>query len=392
MQMIKTFNWILIIGMTMLFSSCIERYFPEATGGFKPRIVINGTLNSENGEQEVVISESTSPENPKFVPLSGCTVTVEDDQGDSFPFIESAEDPGHYRATINGYYVAIGWRYRLSVKTPQGKQYVSSFEKMLACPDVDSVYYELASKPTSDPDVDENGLQFYLDFKADDSYGHYFRWEVIETYEYHSTFPLERWTDDEGYHDLIVPDSSNFFCYKTANVGSIFLLSTKGFTENRYNRYKLHFVNDRTQRLLHQYSLLVKQYSISKDAYNYWLNLKENNQESINLFTKQPANVKGNIYNVNDTTDRALGYFGVTAGRSKRIMIKSVEGLSFDQVPYCKVRPLQGPVLPDQLPLYFASYYNEVGERVSGVTNPDCIFCQMHGGTTEKPPYWDNWN
>lgn len=377
----------LIIISQVSFLSCIERYYPGNELDFIPGLMIDASITPDEGEQEIVISLSSSPDHPEFIPVSGCKVTVEDDNGNNFSFPES-DQSGHYRGIFDGQLVIIGSKYRLSVITPQGKSYLSSFEELMPCPQVDSVYYEMEFRPTTDSKVNEDGLQFLLDFKGNEHDGHFFRWQVVETYEYHSTFPLDKWRDDNlVYHDLPKPDYSNFICYKTTNLGNIFVLSTEGFSSNNYKRFRLHFVNNLTQRLQHRYSILVKQYSVSKGAYQYWENLRKNNQESVDLFGRQPANVKGNIYNVNDSTEHTLGYFSISAVNSKRIMVRSVPGMSFRKVFYCKAIPIEGPLPPDG-PIYYAMAEKN-GEPVPGTTNEECIFCTILGGTTVKPPYWD---
>lgn len=370
-----------------LVTSCIERYIPDSELDFVPNLIIDATISPDEGEQEIVISESSSPESPEFIPVSGCKVTVEDDKGHRFNFSES-DQSGHYRGVIDGQFVIIGSKYRLSVVTPQGKNYISSFEELMPCPPVDSVYYEIESRPTTDPEKNEDGLQFLINFEGSQTDGRFYRWQVEETYEYHSSFPLDRWRDEDLHvHDLTLPDYSNFVCYKTANLGDIFVLSTEGFASNSYKKFKLQFVNNLTQRLQHRYSILVRQYSISKGAYQYWESLKKNNQESVDLFGRQPANVKGNISNVNDSTEQTLGYFSVSSVNSKRIMIYSVPGMKFDQVFYCKAIPIDGPLPPDGA-IYFA-WTEWGGVKVLGTTNEECIFCPILGGTTEKPSYWD---
>ena len=386
MRTIKISTWIFALGI--LTTSCIERYFPESETNFIPKLVIAGSISADEGDQEVVISESSSSDMPVFSPVSGCTVFVEDEKGNRLPFYESAE-AGHYRGKFEGSLVIVGSRYRLSVKTPSGKQMLSKYEKLMPCPVVDSVYYELQSKPTTDPEKRENGLQFYVDFKGNENYGNFFRWQLIETFEYHSTWPLDRWLDWDGVHDLTKPDYSNFICYKTDVLNDIFVLSTDGFSQNNFSKYKLHFVKDQIQKLQHKYSLLVRQYSLTKSAYNYWENIRKNNQESVDLFGRQPANVKGNIYNLNDTTDLALGYFSISTTRAKRIMISSVQGLKFDKVYRCKALVIDGPIPTDERPFYFAIDYDANGVRYVGRAGAECIFCTMLGGTTEKPPYWD---
>ncbi|HAH25205.1 MAG TPA: hypothetical protein DCL77_15845 [Prolixibacteraceae bacterium] len=381
----------LIIGILFaggLITSCIERYFPGYESEFIPQLVIEGTISPDEGEQEIVISNSSSPDDPKFIAVSGCGVQVEDEKGNQFNFPESTV-AGHYRGRIDGDKVIIGTHYRLLVQTPEGKQYASSYEELLPCPPIDSLYFDLETKLTSDPNKNLNGLQFYIDFKGNDSYGHYYRLEAIETYEYHSKWPLDKWQDRwGGRHNLEEPDFSNFICYKTTKLRNIFDLSTDGFSKNSYSNYRLHFVKDQTQQLQYKYSLLVNQYSLDKKAFNYWENLRKNNQETVDLFGKQPSWIKGNIYNVNDTTDFALGYFGVSTVQSKRIMVHPFEGLSFDKAQDCKAYPISGK-LPTMQLLYFANDLDENFEPYEGIAAAECIFCQLLGGTTQKPSYWD---
>jgi len=386
MKIINSKIWILLAGL--IVSSCIERYFPETEFNFTPKLVISGTITTENTEQEIDISLSSPSEKPEFIPASGYKVTVEDRKGNSFPFFESG-NTGRYLGTPKAGFLVFDGNYRLNVKAPDGKVYVSEYEVLSPSPEVASVYYGLETRQTKDPKISEGGLQFFVDFEADNNYGRFYRWQLVETYEYHSTWPLDKWLDYDGRHDLPFPDYSNYVCYKTTAMDDIFVLSTDGFTRNEFEKYKLHFVKDQTQQLLHKYSLLIKQYSLSETAYNYWENLRKNNQETVNMFGKQPANVKGNIYNLNDTTDVPLGYFGVSDVQSKRIMVQPVQGLHFDHVYKCIALVIDGPLPPDERPLYFAIGYDAKGEPYLGLAGPECIFCTMLGGTTEKPSYWD---
>jgi hypothetical protein len=338
--------------------------------------------------QEIVISQTSSPDDPRFFPLSGCSVTVEDEKGGFYHFFESF-DAGHYTGQIDGSKVIIGAKYRLSVTTPGGEQYKSSFEELLPSPPVDSVYFELQTKQTNDPENNLNGLQFYADFKADDTYGHYFRYELIETFEYHSRYPLQKWQDEYDHmHLLESPDYSNFVCYKTTKLRNIFVLSTNGLSNNSFPHFKLHFVKDHTPLLMIRYSLLVNQYSMDRKAYTYWETLRKNNQEATDLFGKQPAMIKGNIVNVNDSSDVALGYFGVSSIQRRRIMVNPIAQLSFDNASYCKAQKIFGAI-PKKTRTYFAVDVDDEGNSYQGIAEPECVICQLMGGTTDKPSYWD---
>jgi len=382
---------LVVILICLLSNSCVERFYLNKEDDFNPKLVIEGTFTNEDGEQEIVISNLSSPESPRFFPVSGCMVAIEDDKGHTFSMPESVE-PGHYRGLVNDSYIIIGARYRLLVKTSKGIQYESSFEELLPCPPVNSVYYELETKQTSDPKVNIDGIQFFTDFQGDDTYGRFYRWKLEETFEYHSTWPVSMYLDENDTLQIIVPDDySDFICYKSEKIGDIFTLSTNGFSQNSYMKYPFHFVNNQTQRLMNHYCLMVKQYSLSESAYNFWENLRKNNQESEDLFGKQPANVKSNIYNKNDSSEVVLGYFGVSAVSSKRIHVYRVPGISFGQVKFCQtINSSSDPdSMPKSRPLYFAPMINDDGSITWVWAETSCFICTTMGGTTEKPSYWN---
>ena len=83
-----------------------------------------------------------------------------------------------------------------------------------------------------------------------------------------------------------------------------------------------------------QYSILVKQYSISKSEFDFWDNLKKINDKSGDIFEYQPYPVNSNIHNVNNTKDRVLGYFQVSAVKQKRKNILYSDIVGFTCHPF----------------------------------------------------------
>ena len=218
--------------------------------------------------------------------------------------------------------------------------------------------------------------------------GRLYRLQLEETWEYHSTWSINRFIDENDNLQIVPEDFSNYVCYKTDPIYDIYTLSTVGFTQNRYARYPLHFVNNETQRLLYHYSLLIKQYSLTPGAYNYWENLRKNSKETSSLYYRQPVPLNGNIRNLNDTTEKVLGYFGVSQVNQKRIHIRFIPGMTFNKVKYCP--EIIKPYASLERPLYLFPYNNKDGTILWTWSDTDCFFCQMHGGTTQRPSYWDD--
>ncbi len=380
-----------IVFMMFLLTSCVERYYIDEHIENIPKLVVDGIVSNESDTQKIVLSKTSSTEDPEFLPYSACFVQVIDEEGNSFGFEESPDEPGHYYGHIAEDYLSEGSNFRLQISTPENKHYSSTFEKYSPSPSIDTVYYEIQSIPTSEPGELIDGAQFYLDFLASDDYGQKYLFRLEESFEYHSTWPIRAYIDETGFH-ASPADYSKFICYKTSELPQIFLLSTSNLTENTYIKYPLHFVDDHTQRLLYNYSLLIKQYSLSESAYEFWKILKENNQDEEGLFAKQPSVIKSNISNDDHPDEIALGYFGVSSVVTYRLILKTVEELSFRKVPYCKpIYPDAGlPIAPR--PLYLVRMRNPKdpeGPMVWGYSGSECFDCTLLGGTVDKPPFFD---
>jgi hypothetical protein len=393
----RTFILIILIGY--LAVSCVERYYPDMEADSSSRIVVDAVINDQDSIQQVRLSKTSPPFYPKILPLTGCTVTINDIQNNEFRFQELSGQPGVYEGIIDKSALQIGNKFRLHFSTSSGEEYESGYEELLPCPPVDSVYYEVKSVLTNDPDVDLDGAQFYIDFKAPEDYGRYYRWQIDETWEYHSTFKIRMYyaaSENNPWVGKIykVIIDSLFCCYKIQTVDDIFVLSTTGLVENSCRKYKLHFVDDHTQKLMFKYSLLIKQYSISENAYYYWAGLDKNNQESGGLFDRQPEMVKSNVINTGNSGEVVLGYFSVSSKRTKRIIISDIRGLYFRDVPWCKASKLTQDFLRystrEEWPIYLVMVWDAVEDDfVLGTAPPECFDCRLLGGTTKKPDYWD---
>lgn len=388
MQIIK--RGIILVSFLLVIVACIDRYYLDEQITPSSKLVIDATIKNDTSAQLIKLSTSSSPDNPKYVPYSNCKVIVVDDKGQEYVFEESFNQEGYYYGVIDKANLMVGAKFQLSIETPNEENYVSEFEEMLPAPEIDSLYYDLTSIPTADPLINIDGVQFYLDFYANSNFPKNYRFELSETYEYHSTWPMRSYLDENGTFVNEPADYSKFVCYGGALIPDIFILSTSNLTENKYIKFPLHFVNDHTQRLLYNYSILLKQLTLSESAYNYWDIMKSNNQEAGGLYSVQPAAVKGNVFNVDNPEVRALGYFGVSSVKELRLTIKGgIEELSFSDVPYCMAFVPEVGYPPDPRPLYLAYTKDKYGNLVLGYAETECFDCTLLGGSVDKPWFFE---
>lgn len=379
---------ILILFINTFLFSCVDRYYIDDQVEFTPLLVIDGTITDEEEYQEISVSQSTELNQQKFNPLSGCYVMVSDLNGNEFEFHYTSYNQNYY-GNIPMQYLIPGNAFKVTV-IYNGKTYESDFEEMTACPTVDSVYYETKIESFEDNSLKaQTGVQFYVDLRIADQYSKYYRWKVEETYEYHATWPIEEYW--AGRWVNVGQDYSYYICYKTEPVKELFSVSTQ-YVDNVYLKYPLNFVDNTTQRLYFKYSLLTKQYSITKEAYDYWQLLMANSQESGGLFDKQPADIRGNVYCVDDEDEKVLGYFGVSSVNTKRIFVDK-PAIDFTDDLFCTQVLLEMPTpiyssTPDEWPYYVAPVpYGESGGI--WVAPFECFDCRLSGGSIVKPDFWE---
>jgi hypothetical protein len=383
---VKLTGILVLLGMIGMQDSCIEEYIPDIEAGESRKYVVSGQLTTEREEQVISVALASSIRHPGPVPLNDCTVRIADENGNSFAGTEF--EGGKYRIRIPRGNLIAGLSYRLEITTPAGASLVSDFEELLDCPDIDSVYFTRESLPTNDPGVFIEGIQFYLDLDARGYENAYYKFDVEETWEYHSEYPLEWYYDGEFLHHVEPWDYSHSVCWKTRIIPDIFILNTAELQNNTYRRYLFHFVDNTTQRLVYLYSILVKQYAVSQQAYVYWDQLRMNNVEQESLYETQPLPVQGNLKNLTDPEQPVLGNIVVSSVKTKRIFVKDVPDLEINFQPDCAVSLLRYGLRDLTPDVYRYPVYLYIDRNGFFELTPECIFCEMMGGSVTPPPYW----
>ena len=373
----------ILIALLLMCGSCIEPFTPQIEGS-QEVLVINGIITDRSGPHHVVISRSTPYNDPSFVPVSGCVVTVEDEEGLNFTYDETG--PGVYEVYLNSEHLQTGKSYSLYVSTPDGNEYRSDYDTLLVCSPIDSIYYEVKRQGTTDPEITLNGIQFYLDVVGSSAPSSSYRWLLEETWEY--TAPYK--SDFIWFGGPVLPNLSDtvYTCYRTNPVKSIYSASTRYLSVNNLKRSPLHYVSDETPRIKIKYSVLVEQHSLTNRAFGYWDKMESQTSGGGGLYESQPSSTIGNIYNVNDPSEKVLGYFYATQVQQKRLTFTN--HFDFDVEGYrCKLDTVQYlSDLDDDYPYYLFSL-NDFGIGPPWLTGKEyCFDCRLYEGTNTPPEFW----
>jgi len=380
MRRIRICLWFCLLA----WQACIKPYDPGIEGSDALKYVVSGGVTDTAGWQVVTVSRTSPMGSPEYLPVSGCTVEIRDDKGNTWPLSESR--PGSYQGWLDDGLISPGTSCKVRVVLPGGDERESAYDRIPEGPPAGPVYYGIEDYVSADPGQNRKIMQFYTDLNGTGSESRFYRWELEETWEYQAAYPEEYYYDGI-FHQFDPPDYTNYTCWITGPVKNVFTLSTVNMTQNKYTKFPLHFIDGKTSRLSILYSLLVKQMAISEGAYNYWDQMRINSNEQGGLYEKQPLAVRGNMINKTHPEQEVLGFFQAASVSSSRYFFSQVEGLPLEFDDHCYEEGLGKfgfkEFSVNDYPVYF-TYVNGVVK----ILNRDCIDCRKAGGTTSKPDFW----
>jgi hypothetical protein len=379
-------NKYLVFILFLIFAqSCIKEFEPDFKDSIIEKYVVEGTLKNEEGWQTVTVSKTSSLSDEEFVPILNCEVAIIDELGNEKVMTDLSD--GTYGTYVESDFLVIGRGYKVKVVTPENEILESEFDELSATPELIPPTYQIENQAISEISTTIDGLQFYIDLNAEENESQYYRWVLTETWEYHAKYPVEYYYDG-SFHQLVPPDSSEFYCWKTQKVDEIFVLSTENLSSNSFSNFPLHFVGNNTPKLGVLYSLKIDQISISKAAYEYWKQLGDNQSTGGGLYTSQPIAVKGNMKNRSNPDEDVLGFFQASSISSFRIFVDTPNGLDMNFSDLCYPIPFErsfSEINPILYPVYLETVNDQ---RSNNIMNDECLFCTLRGGSTTKPDFW----
>jgi len=371
---------ILFVIPLLVSSSCREEFMPDVEK-YDNLLVVDGMITNEPGPYTIRLSRSSNVNKPDYNPLPDCHVILHEKEGSSEVLKEA--EPGVYKTDSSGIRGQAGKSYKLEINTPDGDHYESDFIPMQPPVPIDTVEAELQYRETNKYSRPLGGYQFYLSAAPAEQGDSYFLWKLEETYQYRSEFRIHMIYRGMGIENFPNRDSL-YTCWKTQDVPQIFVGSTKGLTSSKIDHEPIHYINTETKRLQVRYSLLVKQYSINSSAYSHWKAIKEQVAGDDFLFSSQPYQIRGNIYNTDNHNEAVLGFFTVGSVSKKRFFFNRPDAEFFYNtcVPNPDLMAL-AYTPPEEFPVYLT--HTDEG---TAFASDYCFDCTLWGGVLEKPDFW----
>src|SRR5690606_15183217 len=117
------------------------------------------------------------------------------------------------------------------------------------------------------------------------------------------------------------PGNQIFTCWRTDHSTNILIGTSAKLGEDIIRGMPIAFQPNGSYQLSNRYSILVKQYAISREEFEYWEMLKKDNESVGSLFDAQPSQVTGNFTNIHNPEEPVLGFFKINSMTEKRIFI-----------------------------------------------------------------------
>ena len=385
-----------------MVSSCIEP-FELPSLAFEDVLVVSALITDEAKHQEVQLSRSFRFGEDGAQTENNAEVSISDGTGNEYLFEQHSS--GKYISTTA--FAAVPNRdYQLHITTENGKRYTSSTMQLPVNTPLESIY---AERTTNDNEVE--GMAIYLDSYNPNGNSRYYRYAYEETYK----IIAPQWTPEdlvvqfEGFSTfglaVVLREREERVCYGTDPSREILLNSTVNLAEDRVQSFQARFIDRANYILTHRYSILVRQYVLSQESFDYYQTLQGLSQSENTVFSEdQPGFLEGNVYAVDDSKENVAGFFEVSGVNEKRIFFDYEDFFPGEPPPPyaipCDVtvapgtegprgsRPLLEAIYADEVRFFGYNNTNPgVGEGPYLMVFPKCGDCTTLGSNI-VPEFW----
>ena len=396
----KTFKVFALL-MLLLLYECVDPY-EGSIGTYEDVLVVNCIVTNQNKHHEVSLTHSYRFEDDGPKAERNAHISITTDDGEEFLFEET--QPGKYRS-VQPFAAQMNKDYRLMITTSNGKSYASkNMQLPVSSTKIDMVY----AKRMVNGDGND-GMGIFVESFDPTGQSKYYRHAYEETYKIVAPnwSPYDVYLIGEGeqqdYFSVILREREERTCYGTNSVNPIILKSTVGLNEDRLKDYNIRFIDRNNYILSYRYSILVKQYVQSPEAFSYYETLKGLSQTSDNIFSEdQPGFLAGNVFSLDDPNEHVVGFFEVATEDEKRIFFNYEDFFPGEELPPYVVgcitlapydkgrigeRPL-GKILKEGNVRFYGFNTNPAPfEGPYILTSPECGDCTTLGSNL-VPDFW----
>ncbi|HXB95849.1 MAG TPA: DUF4249 domain-containing protein [Puia sp.] len=361
---------------------CRQSYDPPAIKAANSYLVIDGFINagpnaitSFNINRTRNLADSVTA----GIPELKAHMTITSSDGKTYPLIDTANTGTYTSIPLN---LDNTKQYSIAVTTADGRKYSSDAVTCKQTPPIDSVYWR-------QPD----NLTVYVSTHDPANSTRYYRYDYSETWE-HDANIVSPWGLING--NIVATDSTNqkTRCWTTAPSTNVLIASSAALANDVISAFPVATVLQGDPKIDIRYSILVRQYALTEDAYNYWLLIQKTSQGLGTLFDLQPTQLVGNIHCLTNPSEPVIGFLSANSVQQQRIFVyQTYLNNWIHNSPAFGCDTIEKAYNPNDFPAFnfldtgYGPYYFN-GPTVLVLAPLFCLDCTRFGGTSIKPSFW----
>lgn len=323
----------------ILVSNCIEPYtippFNEPS-----LLVVDGLITTEPGPHFVKLSRSTTlNETAIEKPVGSALLTITDNLGEQINLIETS--PGVYQTTPADWRAESGKSYTFHIQLSDGRLFKSTEQEIYSAGTIDSLFATFspnAINNVDDPSLSQNAFSLFLNASGEEGLPNLFRWRWKGTYEIFtrpeltlSVIPGCCTVPDplpcSGYNNALVAvqPCTCCTCWVTEYSRQARVSANQFANDNLFQGVNLAKIPVDGLRFYNKYHVEVEQLSLDESSYSFWKLVQAQQAGATNIFQPNVIKIQGNISNVANREDQALGVVSFASITRKSFFINRSE-------------------------------------------------------------------
>ena len=388
-------TYLIIVSLCILLLSCIEEHNISQISSkyYNEEIVIQGKILS--GDMSTIYISHTQPfgSEQNANPITDAQICILGEDGYKSDMARYDADKNYY--TIDTKDLSIGTKYALEVKV-NGDTFQSEYLKLQNCPEIEEISYKERM----------DGISIHVSSHGTEKDSRYYMWTFEEDWEFHSDTDVLRLGGMPIYSEKFYQFESTYhnpyyYCWKHNTSKNIYIYSTKELNENTVKENELFKIPIDDIRISYIYSLLLKQMSLSEEAYHYYSNLERLTEDTGGLFSPMPTEIRSNITCITNPDITVRGYVFASHVTTKRIFIYESDFKEIkSEYSNCQIMRPQINTMGWEATwrIYINNYgaiaytpYGEIGHSESLLYLQGCVDCRaVEGAPKKRPDFWPN--
>jgi len=313
-------------------------------------VIIDGYITDDPGPYVVKIIHAFALEAnaSQSKPVKGAKIVLYSDKGESEDLVEGEIGTYETGGKIHG---TIGNSYHITIQMPDGSTLQSEPELLNANGDIKSIHYIYEHRTTTKPwgviDADVFNVFVDADTKIAEGGLSYMRWRFTGTYKT-ETFPQLHKSTLQGY-TFLDPWPCSGYVVDPAPGGGILrqdtvctcctcwvdqyesiprLSDSELVSDGQFRNVKVGEVPITRATFIEKYRVAIEQLAITKNAFEFFKVIRNQKENTTNLFQPPPGRNVGNVTKSVDGDYDVVGLFWAASVRRDAIFITK------DDVPY----------------------------------------------------------